>query len=475
MAEAVAKKKGFKIPHIFAFLFMIVMVVSVLTYIIPAGEYERNKITLENGKTQVRVVPNSYKEIPQNPQGPLTVIPALVKGFTQGGSMIFMIFFCGAAVFILEKTGTVNVLFQRIVRKVKGREHYAIFIIMFLMSMGGATGALANTTLALIPLGMVLSRALGYDNVVAFCMVYLGAYAGFNVGWGNVFTVGIAHNIAELPEFSGFEVRVLFHIVNFILTYGFVMLYVKRIKADPTSSLNYEEGMQPIDYIGSTGNTEGEVENMTIKHILCSIVTVLGFGGIIYGSMAWGWGVPQFSAIFLAMSIFCGLFGGLGVDGTAENFVKGCATMVTGAFILGIARAVSVVMSEGKILDSVVFYLSESIVGFGPVVGANLVFLLNVVVNFFVTSGSGQAVAVMPLMVPLADLLGITRQVAVQAFQFGDGFSNCIFPTAGTLMSALAMTKIPYGKYVKWYLPFIAIQTIFAFIALTVLQSIGWQ
>lgn len=450
-----------------------VLVVSGLTYIIPAGEYDRTQV-LVHGAKQIRVVPDTYHLVEQRPQAPWTVLPALVKGFTQAGGMVFMVFFCGAAVFILERTGTVKVFFQRIISRMEGREHWAIFAVMFLMSMGGATGALANTTLALLPLGILLSRGLGFDNTVGMGMIYLGAYAGFNVGWGNVFTIGIAQNVAELPEFSGFNVRVLFHAVNLMLSYILVARYAKRIKTDPYASLNYEEGMS-LDEVYGSGDDSSVQEKLRTKHYICAAITILGFAAIIFGSLKWGWGVPQYSATFIAMAIFCGLFGGLGVNGTAENFVKGCSTMVAGAFVIGIARAISVVMSDGKIIDSVVHYLAQVISHFGPVIGANVMFYANILINFFVPSGSGQAVAVMPLMVPLADLSGITRQVAVQAFQFGDGFSNCILPTAGVLMSSLAMAKIPYARYVKWFFPVLLAQTVLASIALTVLQLIGWN
>lgn len=470
---ATKKKVRFKIPHVVAFLFIMVLVVSALTYIIPAGEYDRTQVLVGASK-QIRVVPDTYHPVDARPQAPWMVLPALVKGFTQAGGMIFMVFFCGGAIFVLERTGTVKAFFQRIVKRVAGREHWAIFIVMFLMSMGGATGALANTTLALLPLGMLLSRGLGYDNAVGMGMIYLGAYAGFNVGWGNVFTIGIAQNIAELPEFSGFYVRILFHAVNFALTYWLVARYAKRIKTNPYASLNYEDGMA-IDEVFGSRDGDDETLAVTARHYICAFVAFLGFAAIIYGSLQWGWGVPQYSATFLAMALCCGLFGGLGIDGTAQDFVKGCASIVTGAFVIGIARAISVVMSDGKIIDSVVYSLAQIVSQFGPIIGANLMFYANILINFFVPSGSGQAVAVMPLMVPLADLTGITRQVAVQAFQFGDGFSNCILPTAGVLMSSLAMSKIPYGKYVKWVFPLLLAQTVLASVALTILQMLHWN
>lgn len=466
-------KSTFKLPHVVAFLFIMVLVVIGLTWVIPAGQYERTSVMVE-GVKQVRVVPGTYSKVNPSPQQVWQILPALVKGFTDSAGMIFMVFFCGAAIFILEKTGTVRVFFQRIIKRVAGKEHWAIFVVMFLMSMGGATGAFANTTLALLPLGILLARGMGFDNTVGFGMIYLGAYAGFNVGWGNVFTIGIAQNIAELKEFSGFYVRVLFHLVNFILTYLFVAHYARTIRKNPHKSLNYQEGRPLVDVLGSSEESE-ILESLTLRHIFCAMLTALGFIAIVWGALKWSWGVPEYSAIFIAMAILCGIIGGLGVNGTADSFVKGCSTMITGAFVIGIARAISVVMTDGKIIDSVVFYLAQPISNYGAVVGANLMFYANILINFFIPSGSGQAVAVMPLMVPLADLSGITRQVAVQAFQFGDGFSNCIFPTAGVVMSSLALAQIPYGKYVKWFLPMLLLQIVLGSFALTVLQLLGWN
>ena len=473
MTNANAVPKKFKMPHVLAFLFLMVLVMVAFTWIVPAGEYDRETVKTELG-TQSRVVPGSYHAVPAAPQQVWKVAPALVKGFQDSASMIFMVLFCGAAIAILERTGTVHALFQRFIRKMRGREHFAIFAVMLLMSIGGATGAFANTALALIPLGVLLARGMGFDNAVGFGMIYLGSFAGFNVGWGNIFTIGIAQSIAQIPQFSGLWVRVLFHAVNLLLVYALVAAYAKKVKRDPARSLNFEEG-KPFSEIVGSGEEDEEVHPLTWRQLCCALITLAGFGSIVWGSVSWGWGVPDYSAAFLGMALLIGLVGGLGVNGTADAFVKGCSSMIVGAFVIGIARAISVVMGDGKIIDSIVHYLSEPISHYGPVVGANLMFYANTLINFFVTSGSGQAVAVMPLMVPLADLAGITRQVAVQAFQFGDGFSNCIYPTSGVLMSALALAGIPYQKYLKWFLPMILLQTVLASVALTVLQDVGWN
>ena len=460
----IEKTKGNRVPHVFALMFIITILMAALTWLIPAGQYERVK-----EGTVTKVVADSFKLMDSNPQGFWEIFNSVVKGWIQSASMIFMVFFVGGAIRILEETGTIRVGMNRIVHKLKGKELWAVAIIMLLMSIGGATGVFANPVVALIPLGILLAKGLGYDAVVGFAMIYLGSYAGFNVGWGNVFTVGIAHTIAELPMFSGFGVRVFFHIVNLFLTFGFVYLYIKKVQGDPTKSLVYsaETAAEASDHFE-------EKESMDIRHMICTAIVIIAFGAIIYGSLELKWGIDHYSVVFLMMAVFCGLIGGLGINGTAVSFVKGCGSMAYAALVIGMARAISVMMTDGKIIDTVVYYLSLPISKYGPVIGANLMFFANIVINFFIPSGSGQAVTVMPIMVPLADLTGITRQVAVQAFQFGDGFTNCFIPTASVVMGCLGIAGIAYEKYVKWIFPFIMLQVVLAMVALTVLQLMQW-
>ena len=463
------KKFGFKFPHVFALLFMLTVLMAIFTWFVPAGEFNRVK---EGAIT--KVVAGSYHLVKAKPQGLWEIFEAVVKGWQQSATITFMVIFVGAAITTLEETGSLKVGLAKLVSKLKGREIVTVAIVMTVMSIGGATGVFSNPVVALIPIGLMLSRALGYDEVVGFAMIYLGSYAGFNVGWGNVFTVGIAHTIAELPLFSGLYVRGLLHVINLALTFGFVALYIKRIKADPTSSLTYCESIKcSNDRKPDDSNTPSE-EKLTIRHILCLLIAGVSFSAIIYGSLKLNWGMQQYSAIFVMMAVFSGLVGGLGVNGTAAAFVRGCGTMVFAGFVVGMARAISVVMSDGKIIDTIIYWMSVPIAQVGPVLGANMMLLANIIINFFIPSGSGQAVTVMPIMVPLADLTGITRQVATQAFQFGDGFTNCIIPTSGVIMGCLAIAKIPYEKYLKWYGPFLGLQLLLSFVAITVLQLMKW-
>ena len=459
------KKFKFKFPHVFALMFMITIFMAILTWIVPAGEFTRVK---QGAIT--KVVAGSFHLVKAQPQGFWAVFESVAKGWQQSAVMIFMVFFVGAAITTLEQTGAIRVGLSKVVKGLKGKEIYAVGIVMAIMSIGGATGVFANPVVALMPIGLMLSKALGYDEVVGFGMIYLGSYAGFNVGWGNVFTVGIAHSIAELPMFSGMAVRVLFHIVNLALTIGFVSMYIKKIKADPTQSLTYS----PDKVHEEEENTHAKDEKLTTRQTICLLIAFASFAAIIYGSIKLNWGIQHYSVVFIMMAVFSGLVGGLGITGTANAFVKGCGTMVYAGFVIGMARAISVVMTDGKIIDTIVNWLAMPIAQAGPVLGANMMLAANIIINFFIPSGSGQAVTVMPIMVPLADLTGITRQVATQAFQFGDGFTNCIIPTAGVVMGCLGIAKISYEKYVGWFWPFLATQLALAFIAITVLQIMKW-
>lgn len=469
------EKKKFQFMHTCALLFCITIFAAVLTWIVPAGEFDYEKVGNVN-----RVVAGTYHAVEQSPQGPWAVVNATVGGFTRASVLMTMIMFVGAAVYILQQTHAIDLAFGKIAGSGKGKTNdtLIVFLIMAFMSVGGATGVFANPTVALIPIGILLTTAMGLDRGAGFLIVYLGAYSGFNVGWANPSTLGVAHPIAELPVFSGLNVRIVIHIINFIISYIFVLLYVKGIRKDSTKSLNYEPGMKVEEYIGVGAQGAEAVpshdEVLGTRHIVNLIATFGAIAAIIVGSITAGWSNSQIAATFLVLSIFLGLYNGYGINGTTKMFIKGCSTMLGAAFIVGFANGISIILADGKILNTIVYALSIPLNSMGSVLGANFMFIANIFINLFIPSGSGQAAAVMPIMVPVADLCGITRQVAVQAFQFGDGFSNCLFPTAGTLMGSLGIAGVAWNKYAKWFLPMILVQTAFACIALTVLQIIGW-
>lgn len=415
------KKKKFQIPTTCALLFMLMIVCAVLTWIVPAGAYETEKVGNLN-----KVIAGTYHVIDSTPVGPWGVLMAVMAGFYKSAKLIFMIMFCGGAVAVLEKSGSINAAFGRLASNKKLNAHVLALLIMAFMSVGGAAGVFANPVVALVPIGIILATSLGYDAFTGFLFVYMGAYSGFNVGWANATTIGVAHPIAELPIFSGFEVRVLLNIINFAICYFFTVRYMKTIRKDPMKSLNYEEGMSVTDFMGAKGETTETIHaSMSWKHMVSLLGLVAAIAVIVIGSIKFSWSYDQMAATFFVLAVGCGLLNGMGVNGTTKEFINGCAKMTNAAFIVGFANGIGVILSQGQILNTIVNWLSIPISSMGSVMGANFMFIANLLINFLIPSGSGQAAAVMPLMVPIADLVGITRQVAVQAFQFGDGFSNC--------------------------------------------------
>ena len=468
------KKKKFKLamPSTCALLFMLTIFAAILTWIVPAGEFDTQVVDGRNV-----VIAGTYHAIEQNPQNPWDVLNATVQGFQNSAVLMVMIMFIGAAVHLLQKTGAIEVAFRGIAGGGKKANDWVIaFAIMLFMTIGGACGVFANPTVALVPIGIILAQAIGLDAATGMMLVYLGAYSGFNIGWANPSTLGVAHPIAELPVFSGLGVRVFIHVINFIMTYVFVVMYMKRIRKDPTRSLNYEAGKHASEFMGL--QEDSDTSQLGAKLSAGQIIALVSMLGsiviVVIGSVMYGWGNFQFAAIFLPVSIIIGLTNGYGVNGTTKEFIAGCSKMVNAAFIVGFANAISVVLTNGQILNTIVYWLSMPLSSVGPVLGANLMMVINTIINFFIPSGSGQAAVVMPLMVPTADLTGITRQVAVQAYQFGAGFADCVIPTAGTLMGSLGIAGISWNRWVKSYAPLLVLQFVFSIIMLTVLQSVGW-
>lgn len=466
------KKKQKEFLETCALLFILTCIVAALTWVIPAGEFEFQEL---NGRNVV--VPGTYHVIERHGQTPWDILTATIKGFQNNNALIFMTLFAGAAIYILQQTKSIDVVFNRFVNRKGVKDPVIIFCVMLFLTIGGATGVFANPAVALLPVGAMISTRMGLDRAAGVFMVYLGCFSGFNVGWASS-GLQVAHPIAELPIFSGMPVRVFIHTCNFILIYLFVCRYFKMIRRDPTSSLNYAPGMEVSQYMGmgAMGGEGAQEENREVaaKDIVNLLAAVGAIILIIFGALKLKWAFTEFTAVFLLLSIFLGLYNGYGINGTTRMFIAGCGTMVGAAFVIGFATALGVVLENGKILHTVVYYLSIPITKVGAVVGASVMYFANLVINLFIPSGSGQAAAVMPIMIPIADLAGITRQVAVQAYQFGDGFTNDIVPTAPVLMAMLGIAGVSWKKWAKFYLPVLMIQAVFAVVMLTILQTAGW-
>jgi uncharacterized ion transporter superfamily protein YfcC len=443
IAEAnIEKKRKFKVPHTYVILFSIVILATIMTYVLPAGVYDRYRDE-QTGRTLVDA--DSFHHVERTPVSLFKMVESVPAGMKETATIIFFIFICGGAFSIIQKTGAIDGAIGKAVLGLKGREKIMIPITMLLFSIGGATYGMAEEVIVFVPIGVALARAVGYDDIVGVAMMSTGAAIGFSGGALNPFTVGVAQSIAELPLFSGLWFRLIGHAILFIVACWYVMRYAAKVKEDPTQSIVYDLMEEDPERHAITPEIP-----FTGTHKLVMLVVVLCFAYMIYGVMQQGFYIMELSAVFLGMGILAGLVGRLAPSKIASAFVEGAKTIVFGALVVGIARAILVVMTQGQIIDTIIHALATWVSFLPGALTAVGMFLVQVVINFFIPSGSGQAATTMPIMSPLADLVGITRQTAVLAYQYGDGFTNQIIPTSAALMGVLGMAKLPYERWFKF-------------------------
>lgn len=445
MENNMKKKKKFRIPHTYALLFFVIIIVAILTYVVPAGEFERAQ---DPATGRIFVVPDTYHEVESNPLSFFDIFKAIPKGMENSGYIIFFVLMIGGSFGIIQATGAIDSGIVEVVNRMKGKEKAVIPIVMFIFSLAGAILGSAEEMLPFYPIVISLALALGFDTLTGTAMVLLGAGAGFAGAFLNPFTVGIAQGIAGLPLFSGMGYRLVAYAVILTVTIVYVYRYAVKIQKNPELSVTYEE-----DKLRHEEFKFDDITDFTSRHKLVMTVLVVGLAILAFGVVKLGFYITELTAMFLIIGIFSGIVGGLSIDKIAEEFINGAKELVYGALVIGLATSIMVVMQEGKIMDTIIYNLASLVQGLPPVLSGVAMFVVQSFINFVIPSGSGQAAASMPIMAPMADLVGITRQSAVLAFQFGDGFSNVINPTSGYFMAALAIGGIKWEKYAKWMLP----------------------
>ena len=467
--EGKTQKRSF--PDVYALLFVLCIIAMVATWIIPAGAFDRVAV----GKLN-KVVAGSFHYIKGIPQTPWDMLQCIYQAFLNSAPVIFMIFFCGAAIGMLEETKSMSTAFTVMARKLRGKEAISIGVIMISLGLGNAAGVFGNLGIALLPIGVLLARAIGGDNFLGFLIIYFGLMSGFAIGFANPGIVGFAQTLAEVPIFSGTPPRAAACVANILFLYYVTMRYYKKLKKDPTTSLNYEDGMTTEQYMGNSTseNTNGTEVQLSKRQLMIVTVFIIGVVACVALTIKLSWSSKQISAWFLGLAVVIGIISGFGANDIAKKFIKGCLPMVSASFVTGVASAVALILSQGKVMDTIVNALSMPLAQMGPVAGAGFMVIMNGLINILIPSGSGQAAVVMPLMVPMADLVGITRQVAVQAFQFGDGLTNLATPLNGPLMGCLAIAGVNFPKYFRWAIKYIVIEVLVAAVITMVLQSMGW-
>lgn len=440
------KKKGIKIPHPIKLLFSVIFFMAVLSYVLPAGQYDRIKSPI-TGKMVVD--PATYHQVENTPVTILQLFSSIPRGMAAGQEIIFFIILVAGAFQIITATGAIEGGIGSLATKLRNKEKIMIPIIMMMFSIGGFTFGMAEENIIFVPIGIALARALGYDALVGMGMITLGASCGFVSGIMNPFSTGIAQRMAELPMFSGIGYRILVWATMMVITATFVVRYARKVKLNPESSLVHELEQEEADHIIDLDT----VKQLTGKQKLVLFSVLGAFAYLIYGVFEKGYGMVEIGTIFLILGILAGIIGGLNTDNMIKEFMAGARGMITGAVMVGVARAILVVMQDGQIIDTAIHVMASVVQGLPSSVTALGMYAMQTFLDFFIPSATGQAAATMPIMIPLADVLKINRQVAVLAYQFGDGFTSYILPTSGTLIATLAVARIPYEKWVKFLFP----------------------
>ncbi len=469
------EKSLFKVPHTLVIIFSLILIAGTVTYLVPGGKFQRVEKQVPMGETMSTrevVVPGSYTETPAKPQNLWAMLMAIVKGMRHHSAVdiIFFILLIGGAFGIITETRAVEASLSVLVKALSGYEKAIIPVIMLVFSLGGATFGMCEETIPFVAMAVPLALKLGYDSITGVAMVYLGAMIGFATAFLNPFTIGVAQGIAEIRPFSGMSFRLALWVIFTVATIAWVMRYAARIKADPSVSPVFAlDEKRRHEVLQAT-----ESEKLTAARTLVLLIIAVGFAAIIYGAIKLGWYIDEMAAVFLAIGLLAGFAVRMNPSDMATAFVKGCSDICGAAIMVGFARAVLILLEDGGIMDTILFEVSGFVGNFPAMISVQLMYVFQTLTNFFVPSGSGQAALTMPIMAPLADILGITRQTAVLAYQFGDGFTNVIIPTSAATIAALGMGGVPWEKWARWVAPLILVHFIMGGIALAIAASIGW-
>lgn len=460
-------KARFTMPHTYIVIGFILVILTILTYIIPAGTYERAVDPVMN---RTMVVQGSFKYIEQSPVSPFQMFMSIVDGMVSAADIIFFIFFAYGFVYLLIKTGAFYGSLGALIKRFHGKETMIFPIFMIIFGICGSTFGLYEETYGLLPAFMGISIALGYDALVGGAAVILGTATGFAAATLNPFTIGIAQGISEVPVGSGIGLRIICFIVFQGSAIIYLLLYARKVRLHPELSI-----VKDVKFNFSDGMTRDELEKLpfTSKHKFIMFLFLITIGLLVYGTKYQGWYLSELSTLFFIMMLVTGLIGGYSLSKIASLFVESVSDVVFGALAVGVARSLTIVMENGHIIDTIINFMATSLAGLPKTVAAVGMLVVQNIINFFIPSGSGQAATSMPIMAPLADALGLTRQTAVLAFQFGDGFSNMFWPTSAATICGLM--SLPIDKWYKFITPLFAIMFLFqvVFIVIAVMINYG--
>ena len=515
-----------KVPHTYVIIFSLIVLAAVATWFIPGGEYVE-ETTVVSGVEQTQMVFKSIESQPQTWEVFAALVHGFKKG---AGIIIFILMIGGAFwIMNASKAVDVGIFsFLNFVKKLDkykaiklvGANNLILILIMLLFSVFGAVFGMSEETIAFMVVLIPLAISMGYDSITGLCIVYMAAHLGFAGAVLNPFTIGIAQGLADLPLFSGFEYRLVCWLIINTVGFGYILWYARKIKKNPTSSPVYHEDEY---WRKRTATKEEEIDKPTpvaawVVFALTSVVlvlfafkhpvTTLKVGGgegvtwpvmpvmtgvfivtslfalrkrvhffilnllaftivyLVVGVMGYEWYITEIASLFLAMGLLSGISMGNDANQITKLFLEGAKDIMSAALVVGLAGGIIVILEDGKIVHTILHSLAQSMSEMGKVASVGIMYGIQTMINIVIPSGSAKAALTMPIMAPFSDLIGLSRQATVMAFQFGDGFTNMITPTSPVLIGVLGVAKIPYGKWFKWVAPLIGILILLGFLLL---------
>ena len=465
MTKKTAEKKPLVInPYVL--LFFIIVACAIAAYLVEPGAYDR---VVSNGRSYV--VPGTYHAIERPAMSFFDIFRAVPNGLINSASIVFLVLLVGGSIEVYNQTGAIPMGITRLVSLAGQKGGTLVIIILFWIFaiLGGFLGWI-EASIPFVPLVIPIILALGFDAITAVGVVILGSMVGFAIGPTNMYTIGIAHQIAELPMFSGFGLRLIAYLVYCSIALIYLLFYARRVKKDPSRSLVADIDVSDIklDY------TTDKDKKLSLSQILSLLLLCGTFVLVVYGMMKLKWNINDMSAAFLAAGIAAGILGRMSSSDIATAFVTGAKGSLGGAMIVGVARGVEWILTKGGLLDPLINSLSAYLSNLPVLSSAVGIFVIVVLLTGLVASGSGKAVALMPIIIPLADLVGLSRQTATLAYQFGDGVSHMAYFTYGTLLIFLSYGKVPYTKWMQFIWPLLLIFFVLAILFLYLAISINY-
>ena len=443
-----------RFPHPLVLLVGFALVAAIASWVLPAGQYQRRS---DEATGREVVVGGTYQRVAAQPVGPFEAMVAIPRGAVEAASVIFFVFLVGGAFAVVEKTGTLTRAVNWLVHRLANREALVIPLACIAFGTAGALMQMAEELLAFVPVLLLLTRRLGYNPMTAVAMSMGASAVGAAFSPIDPFMAGIAQQVAGLPLLSGGGFRMIFLVLALAFWIIATMRYAERTRSAPELA----------------GETDAETLDAARAGVLLLVLAT--FVLFVIGVLRLGWGFDELAALFFVMGVAAGLLGGLRLNGTAEAFVDGFRTMAFAALIIGFARAIYVILEQGRIIDTIVHGLFVPIEGLPPALSAIGMMAAQTLIHFPVPSTSGQAVLTLPVLIPLSDLIGLSRQVAVLAYQYGAGLCELITPTNGALMAMLAATGIPYGEWLRFFAPRYLVLALIGIVAMLIAIAVGLQ